>query len=746
VCVRVYADWVNQPREYELVSVPLQQLSVSKHHIAQAFGRDPGRAALIVTADDQEDPTARVILDGFACLYFYDTAARQIPIWPQRHRNWRHIYKTSRRESWVFRDADGNPLPNVTVDICIASRNFYDSTPHIWLKTVATSNDAKLELPMLLAFGQVFHGFVHHPDCGVVRVSKPSSGGGPDKCQIRVPARPKDNWCVFADALGDPIPNATVEVCWGPKWIDTERILRSQEVTLDEQGRLKPPVWDPNLAASHFILQHPDYGRVLIEPSRERRGPPPQRLETCTVPLVKIGTEADRRSIWGTVVDPNQKPLPDVIIGTGPSIQSSMWRTLTDPNGRFCWYLPWKAGYNGKPMLRPLGHKHYVVVAPPADSGLAELKTHLESGRESTITLQPLEEIPAPKPSETQNSYFHRFAFEDQNGLITDTEMLSNISIEVFGPISPANPRGMQVWQFDKWKEGIQSPVGTYMAHDRNQKRTRFDMLRVGPDSSELLVFKATPAFVCEGLVTDGVTGQPLKDAVVVVSGGFRESYDLRLTQYDWQQLYARAMDPFARPQYKLKKDAPAVIGWPTVTDETGYYHINFRPGQVGREPRLLILKQGYMPFYNFGSVDTSNRMTRADCDANWPTASDSQVLHLEVTKLFPGATVLFELDAPDDGAKKLPMRFKWQLEGDDGLSWRQDFEEAQPGLRFLHTPMDIWPGPTYAIPIPAEQTITIQLSENRENLWLPIVMAGIMLERGEVLDLGRITLERPVP
>jgi hypothetical protein len=104
----------------------------------------------------------------------------------------------------------------------------------------------------------------------------------------------KDKWCVFKDALGEPIPEATVEIFDTPTW-KHERPRCIATVKLDEKGRLRPPASDPRLERCCFVVSHPDYGTALVEPRATMAAG--DLLTSCTVPLVRIGARADKRSI-----------------------------------------------------------------------------------------------------------------------------------------------------------------------------------------------------------------------------------------------------------------------------------------------------------------------------------------------------------------------------------------------------------------------------------------------------------------
>ena len=179
-----------------------------------------------------------------------------------------------------------------------------------------------------------------------------------------VPVLPPEKWCVFKDALGEPIPEATVEIFEGSNW-EKRKADSIGKIKLDEKGRLRPPESNPRLQLCCFIVSHPDYGTALVE--RKQYMGPQEPLSSCTVPLVRIGTKADERSIWGTVVDPNGNPVRGALIhcyGLGTlggghiSVLSKPpyqpLRTITDKQGQFALYLPIEKDSDKHGSLVPL--------------------------------------------------------------------------------------------------------------------------------------------------------------------------------------------------------------------------------------------------------------------------------------------------------------------------------------------------------------------------------------------------------
>jgi hypothetical protein len=125
---------------------------------------------------------------------------------------------------------------------------------------------------------------------------------------------------------------------------------------------------------------------ALVEPDDQAYRHIGAPLAMCVVPLVAVGTRADERSIWGTVVDANEHPVAGAIIQCnsvavrgsgglraffpGSYLSSKCAKAVADKDGRFSMHLPLpkQDGTLGRPV--PPGSDTIAVRRPEDSAGL----------------------------------------------------------------------------------------------------------------------------------------------------------------------------------------------------------------------------------------------------------------------------------------------------------------------------------------------------------------------------------------
>jgi hypothetical protein len=387
-------------KDGESVRAASQPIESSVRAVERALDKMLERKALVVTGEDQSDEAVAAVVGEFIYAHEYRFGPA-FSIWPSK--------LTPPRYQWcLFQDADKQPVADAPVEVFVGRGYQWNEGVWLWIRQTKLDEKGRLKTPRPGSGGfdkLVF--VVDYPEVGAVPV-------GPDAMELPneqhriyvVPMLPKDKWCVFKDALGNAIPNATVEIFHGPGWSPGES-RPAGKVQLDEHGRLKPPLLDPRLELSSFIISHADYGTALVEPRRVIRTEGP--LASCTVPLGRIGTDADERSIWGRVEDANATGISRAIIrcrsldipGGGHISLISPYgplRTITDPNGLFALLAP--LGANGSSRPAPAGAKYAIEITAPKELGLQAYEGSLQAGGETIITLQPTD----PNPSSTVGS------------------------------------------------------------------------------------------------------------------------------------------------------------------------------------------------------------------------------------------------------------------------------------------------------------------------------------------------------
>jgi hypothetical protein len=242
-----------------------------------------------------------------------------------------------------------------------------------------------------------------------------------------------DYWWAFEDALSNPIGQAAVEI-----YLRHEgRQIFISEGQLDEQGRLRTPFCLDNArvyvpvgrtrvgpvgSRLCFVVSHPDYGTTVVEAYWDKRERKP---DTLFIPIVRAGTEADKRAIWGRVVDAEGNPVGGaavdcralyppggdlVPVGIGGQIA----KVLTDKDGSFRLYPPVSEDIEQIGILIPPKTEYFVSIDAPKHLGLVQYMDRILNGQETTITLE-------------RDSYFRTFIFEDEHAPITDPNLLREI-------------------------------------------------------------------------------------------------------------------------------------------------------------------------------------------------------------------------------------------------------------------------------------------------------------------------------
>ncbi len=726
VVVRVYNNWQKDVRAFERVTVQLKELSVGLDAVESAFGEMSESAVIVVTAEDQKDEAVAAVVGDFIYAEPYKKG-KSFSIWPE------HIGDIA--DKWhVFKDALGNPIPHAAVEIMIGQyAAFWNKGPRVSIRKTKLNDKGRLRTFKSTSTLNKPSFMVWHPDYG----SDPIPAGPYIRLDEPVwtnfvPVLPKDKWCIFKDALGNPIPEATVEIFKGSNW-EKRKPDSIGNIKLDEKGRLRPPELNPRLRLCCFIVSHPDYGTALVEPNRRRH--PSEPLFSCTVPLVRIDTKADERSIWGTVVDPNGKPVAGamltcmgVSVPSGGRISASYyqpWKTITDEQGHFALYLPIEKDSEKHGSLVPLASKYSIRIEAPKDLGLESYSGKINSGEETTITMVPV----------GHGGYFHSFVFEDANGPITDPNKLNKIRLTIKGE------NRTQVFRYEDWKKGGKFPPGTYKVLIPGEKPLIFEPIQVTTDSPEQLVFKVPPGIIYYGQVVHGISGAPMPGAIVMsVEDGFGNDVSL-LEPNQWDAICS--VGPELDPQepalaplkeaFKFKKI--------TQTDPKGSFEISFRPGEIGG--CLVAVKKDYLgaaqKLSYFMPTDETKTKT-SEFEAVEPDGDGC--ITLPEMKLFPAGTIVIEPNVPTEAeeAGHDEVRLHWFTDPDDNTFWLSDLWATPKNNKggYLFYKYDLRSNEIETAYIPAGLELTMRVYMMGESRWGPIIIDGIKLEQGQVLDLGR--------
>lgn len=692
-------------------------------------------AIAVVQAGQQTDEAVATVLRDFIVAEPL-RCGRSFSIWPEPKGRYVH--------NCVFRNALEEPIPNATVEIMIGRGP--DRPPWACIGTATLDEMGQISRLKSCSTLSAFSFFVLDTDCGRVRAKRlPLNTNNAHEVYF-APVLPKDKWCVFRDGTGRPIPNATVKIFRRYQW-DWEKSTLVQRTTLDEHGRLRPPTCDPKLRYSFFTVSHPDYGMALAEPTRFVR--PEAPLRGCTVPLVRIGSQADERSIWGKVVDSNDNPISEAIIecwrvrtaGGGSIVRlvrscGPEFRTLTDKQGQFAFYLP--PGPETGLELVPPGAKYSVRVTAKPQLGLRAYRGLIPSGEETTITLRA-------RPSK---DYFPVFVFEDESGPVSDYDRLKKIKLV------HRRGSGSSNTSYEHWVErGIFEP-GIYSASATWDGRVYvFEPVDLTVERPDTVVFRIkeirNAEAICRGRVVHGITGEPISGAIVMKQPMLSDLRLLKLT--DEQVIAVKSSGPeLAEDQAVLEMLNERDPNMITQTDSKGIFQISFpaeldtgRKGIIAIKKDFLGAQQKLRYFADRQTGDRSQpRWTQLQPDP------DGYIRLLDL-KLFPAGTIVVEPNVPSqtleatlgERAKYEGIRISWRPSSDDAPAWVEDFGayfypiKNKGGSVFYTDALGIH-GMQRAY-VPAGLALKITMHVLFESQWDHVIIPDVKLRQGQVLDLG---------
>jgi len=426
---------------------------------------------------------------------------------------------------------------------------------------------------------------------------------------------PGHKWWTFVDALGNPIPQAKVEILLHD--CDSRQGARVSvgKVQLDEQGRLKRIRETGYPIKFIFTLSHPNYGTAMVEYA----GCPSVKdaPKTYVVPLVRRDSEPATRSVEGFVVDGQGSPIEGAQItshglrranGGWPGPTGRLYsRSITDKEGWFAIYTPLDSNAVSGALVPPAS-EYLLSVAPPKALSLRACEGHVcTAGTQVTIVLTAME----------AGEYFHNFAFEDANGPLTDPAELQKITITLF-----RDNREWMSLKYDQWSQGANLLTGTLLASTtRWGSHFTFEPMELTPDSPENLVFRARSPIIYRGRVVNGETDEPMPGVLVLVDHKYLSKDPSALKPDEWNLLRAQAAEASKRPPDRAFYERLDRL---TLTDATGSYEIVFMPGfDTG--------------LWNFSALEKGYTTGRASTGYLKPNAEG--VVEVPTIKLLPVAT-----------------------------------------------------------------------------------------------------------
>ncbi len=316
-----------------------------------------------------------------------------------------------------------------------------------------------------------------------------------------VPHKQQDLQWTFLNALGDPVPNAQVQIYMEYDnirtiWIgraDTDKdgvaVLGFCEGMANATFHIGKAGYGIDSSNLRFVVRHPDYGQSIVDVHWDIWK---ELVRNVLIPAVPPGSEADQRSAWGVVLDEQKNPLPGLHVKVScfyplggkrvEGVEGQMCGVITDAKGRFRIYLPPDENSLKIGWLIPPKSEYKISIDPPKNLGLLPFGARIPNGQETTLTLE--------RPGQ-----FHTFAFEDSNGPIEDSYRLRRITIRVKRP----DKRSVLHLSYDDFRDGGLFPHGKYLARYSPETNTpiepiiRFMQIEITAESPEQLVFKTIP-------------------------------------------------------------------------------------------------------------------------------------------------------------------------------------------------------------------------------------------------------------
>jgi len=554
-------------------------------------------------------------------------------------------------------------------------------------------------------------------------------------------------YCIFKDALGSPMPRATVQIYIGHRYI-SNLSTPSAVVQLDEQGRMKPPSQDPTLQKSCLVVTHPDYGTAIVEPELviSTDGP----VIKFTVPLVRKGTEEDLQSIRGEVIDSAGNPVAEVMItynefysadGSFLRLDGYNWpnvKTITDAQGQFSLYVP--VTLKGRRWFFPPGAQCMLYCVPLKQSGLIPCRKTVRVGQASLITMsRPLTSTPI-------------FVFEDEFGPVTDENMLQQIFLKIEN-----EGRSSGGWLKDMLgRSNFNFKPGTYCATANwSDKHYIFEPVTIEAEVNEPVVFKPARIELAEriyiGQVIHGVTGQPIADALVMKQPEFTDINCAGLDPLEKKNIlrsFGAETDLNSPEIMYLKEDFIATKM--CLTDADGYFIISL-PNIPEPPQEIIAVRKDFLgaiqQLYGFVAIEPNGPPLRLEKRFQ-PDVNG--IVRLAPLKLFPAGAIIIEPIIPAEylrvNAIYRRLRLYWLKFGEDKPAWFEAMGDYTNTIKndgaSLYNRKNLRPNTVQKVYVPSDLQMTIQISALElpdRDLLEPIVIDNIKVDQGEVLDLGRL-------
>ena len=528
------------------------------------------------------------------------------------------------------------------------------------------------------------------------------------------PHETNDEYWNFRDALDNPIPQARVQIFLSKSGLDGWRILLCER-QLDNLGQMRKLSRLPGGWEFYLTVAHEDYGIAVIEPTLT------ESKTTFVLPFGQAGSEADERTAWGIVLDPDGNPVAgasvffDVVrfggyvCGTVPI--NAVRTVLTDEHGSFSLYPALEKGVTITGSI-PLKAEYSITVKAPAELGLLPYRAEIPIRREVQITLQ-------------RASDFRAFVFKDKNGQVIDSDTRKHIC--VYYRKSAEEPE-RQVG-LNEWINDGRFLLGTYRAEmSDGEKKCKFKPIKLTDDSPKELVFEMSKGIKSYyGQVVNGITGEPMKGAfVAAMTDEFSSHHSYKVTSDQWQAMHELPDRPYLGEPALIPLVKMYGIEDVVRTNENGQFEINSMPVKNDWSG-IAVLQQEYLGYF----VRYSRLQT-----------PDDGIVQVPIIKLFPSATVTIQVSAQTFISQ---ISTCWQIDKNENPLWVNEllnYYSRIGGELVYDRSLEV--NKLQSFKVPANVTLRIMLYCHPDNkVATPHIIDRLLkLKQGQTIDLGTCVFE----
>ena len=530
------------------------------------------------------------------------------------------------------------------------------------------------------------------------------------KAPVRTGTRSRERTLV--DALGQPIPDATLDL-WAAPRRHADIYPRAFQVgprirrRTDSKGRFRID-WSDRVAGRKIFdftgrASHPDYGIAPITVSSGR---------LAMVLLVKKGSPQYQRALKGQVLNEAGQPVAGAVVQSNGALAPRMngrGNAITDPNGRFVMHLLPYSEDSRKPPL-PADAKYRVTARAPAGTDLFPVRA------EGRSPMRLVLRTPTLRP--------RRLRFE-----VGEDEYAPTEDLWCVGLTWASSGRSGRIRLEERYLSG--QPVGLlsgrYYAeyHDTHRRSFQYPPIQIDGNSPDVITFRRQPLVTYHGQVADGTTGKPMAGVFVFLYAGGRGSTSLAmLFERDWRHLQATPNrpspdDPGVKTlsrHYEIK----AIVR----TDALGRYELT--RGREQNATSLIVFSKDRLPM----TIGLPK-----------PRANGPQRVQVPPIAMFPAAYVKLYPKVPVGLRASAYPQWEYQAKGQP--EWFPRFREATKRTR-ISSGLDL-SGPV-RIFAPAGVKLKLRLRTHSNSSCVPEPHQWVLdLSPGETKDLGEVKF-LPVP